>query len=67
MVLRLIKNVPLLKKGRLFLFEIDTGMVWGMKDKNTTFSYPLREELAGYLWLLRTEKGYLRRVKEITK
>ena len=63
MIYRLIKDIPLLRKGKLFHFETETGHIWGMKDKYTTNSYPLREGLSGYLWLLRTEKGYFRKVK----
>lgn len=56
------KEFPYWKKGSLFGFEIDTGVVWGMEDKETTKSYPLRTSLAGYLNLLLSEKGMFRRV-----
>ena len=56
------KEWPYWKKGTMFYFENDTGIVWGMKDKKTTNSYPLRTLLAGYLWLLISEKGLLRKI-----
>ncbi|HDY68064.1 MAG TPA: hypothetical protein ENH85_09755 [Candidatus Scalindua sp.] len=61
-VMVLLKEIPMLKKGKLFYFETETGHVWGMKNKHTTNSYPLRNGLANYLWLLRTEKGYFRKI-----
>jgi hypothetical protein len=54
---------PHWKKGTMFGFESDTGIVWGMKDKETTNSYPLRTPLAGYLWMLLTEKGLFKEIK----
>ena len=62
MTLKLIKDIPMLKKGSIFYFELETGCVWSVIDKKTA-SYPLRQGLAGYLWLLRLEKGYFRKVK----
>ncbi len=53
---------PYWKKGTMFLFDNDTAVVWGMKDKKTTNSYPLRTPLSGYLWMLLTEKGLLKKV-----
>ena len=60
---RLIKDVPILHKG-LFDFEIETGFVYGVDDNGKTAQYPLRNGLADYLWLLKTEKGYFRKVKQ---
>ena len=59
------KEFPYWKKGTMFGFEDDTGIVWGMKDKETTSSYPLRASLSGYLYLLLTEKGLFRKVRYI--
>lgn len=57
------KEFPWWKKGTMFGFEDDTGIVWGMKNKETTDSNPLRAPLAGYLWMLLTEKGLFRKVQ----
>ena len=57
-----LKEWPYWKKGQMFGFENDTGIVWGMEDKETTVTYPLRETLAGYATMLLTEKGLFRRV-----
>ncbi len=58
---RLIKNVPLLRKS-IYFFDTETGHVFG-SYKGKQYEYPLRQGLAGYLWLLRTERGYFRKVK----
>ena len=52
---RLLKDIPMLKKG-LFEFYPESGLVYKPGSE-----YPLRPGLAGYLWLLRTESGYFRR------
>lgn len=53
---------PYWKKGTMFYFENDTGQIWGLEAKKTTNSYPLRKELAKYLWLLLNEKGLFRKL-----
>ena len=59
------KEWPYWKKGTMFGFENDTGIVWGMEDRHTTNSYPLRTPLAGYLWLVKTERNLFRRIKSL--
>ena len=60
-VMRLLKNAPFLKKGTDFVFYDSTAFVhWLDNGKETEF--PLRTGLAGYLWLLMTEKGYFRTI-----
>ena len=64
--LRLVKDVPMFHKG-LFLFIFETNEVyWYDKTSDNPDEPlgPLRHGLAGYLWLLRYEPGYFRRVKE---
>ena len=60
-VFRLIKDVPMLHKG-LFVFYDSTGLVHWIDNGEET-EYPLRNGLAGYLWLLLTEKGYFRHIE----
>jgi hypothetical protein len=56
------KEFPYWRKGKMFGFENDTGIVWGMKNKTMTNSFPLRTPLAGYCWLLLSEKGIFKKV-----
>ncbi len=57
------KEYPHWKKGTMFGFEDDTGVVWGMESKTRTNSYPLRTPLAGYLWMLLTEKNLFQKIR----
>lgn len=57
-------NLPFLQKGSKFTFEDDTGLVYAILDGKVA-EYPLRAGLAGYLWLLLTEKRkYLKEVED---
>jgi hypothetical protein len=60
-VFRLIKDVPMLHKG-IFVFYDRTGHVHWI-DNGKESEYPLRPGLAGYVWLLLTEKGYFRHIE----
>lgn len=57
----LLVELPFLPKGRLFWFDDDTGNVFAVLDGKIA-EYPLRNALAGYLWLLLTEPGYLKKM-----
>lgn len=48
-------DLPFLKKGRSFVFDDDTGHVYAILDGQEA-KFPLRTGLAGYLWLLLTER-----------
>lgn len=57
-VFKLLKELPMLGKGTLFVFYDSSAFVhWIDNGKET--EYPLRTGLAGYLWLLMTEKGMM--------
>ena len=56
---KLLLDLPFLKKGRIFEFDDDTGDVYAIIDDETVDT-PLRSGLAGYLWLLLTEKRYMK-------
>lgn len=58
-------DVPFLNRGDVYYFEMETGHVW-RKHKTEGFIGPLRSGLAGYLWLLTTNRNYMRKVKEPT-
>lgn len=60
--LKLMKELPLFKKGCVYDFEMETGNVY-MVEKGKRAEYPLRSGLAGYLWLLRYSKGFFKFVK----
>ena len=61
--LKLIKDVPLFYKGSVFFFEFDSSAVYRVENGMVNVT-PLRGGLAGYLWLLRYESGYFRKVKD---
>ena len=55
-------DLPFLTKGTLFVFYDSSGHVhWIDNGKET--EYPLRTGLAGYLWLLITEKKYMKLIE----
>jgi len=58
---KLLINLPFLKKGKEFVFDDETGYVYAILDGKQS-DIPLRRGLAGYLWLLMTEKKYLKRI-----
>jgi tRNA 2-selenouridine synthase SelU len=62
-ILRLVKDVPMIRKG-LFKFCNYSSEVYWYDKKEGWSQYSLRQGLAGYLWLLRYEKGYFRKVKD---
>ena len=51
----LIVDLPFLPKGAVYQFDTDTGHVYRVVN-GVPFEFPLRSHLAGYLWLLLTEK-----------
>lgn len=57
---RLLKSIPCVSK-QVFYFDEETGYVFGTDGWGS--GVPLRQGIAGYLWLLRMEPGYFRRVK----
>ena len=55
---RMLKDAkPFLKKGE-YCFYPDSGLVYKPGSE-----YALRPGLSGWLWLLRTEPGWFRRIK----
>lgn len=61
-VFKLMKELPMLHKDTLFIFYDSTGFVHWI-DGGIETEYPLRSGLAGYLWLLLTEKGYFEHIE----
>lgn len=55
----LLVDLPFLKQRRVFAFDDDTGNVFAILD-GVESSYPLRNGLAGYLWLLLTCDEYMK-------
>jgi len=58
-ILKLSKEVPLFTPGAIYYFDFETGHVYRMDHYGEKNDIPLRAPLAGYLWLLMTEPGYL--------
>jgi hypothetical protein len=65
-IFELLINVPFLKKNRRFYFDDSTGDVYAECEKQRA-QYPLRPALAGYLYLLATEKKYMKFVENVTE
>ena len=57
----LVKDVPMLKKGRFVFYDYDARVHWIENGKES--EYPLRAGLSNYLWLLLTEKAYLKHIE----
>ena len=55
-------SIPFLPKGAIYAFVDETGFVYRVND-NIINEYPLRKGLAGYLCLLRSEKGIMKEVQ----
>jgi hypothetical protein len=67
--MRLMVDLPMFTKGRDYVFDDETGLIFAVLD-GTVCDYPLRVGLAGYLWLLRTDNDfgkYFKRVLEVKK
>ncbi len=59
---KLMIDVPFLNKGLIVVMHDRTGEVFWIDDGKKT-EYPLRPGLAGYLWLLCTEKKYMKLIE----
>lgn len=57
-VFKLLKPLPMLTKGTLFVFYDSSAFVHWIDNGEET-QYPLRTGLAGYLWLLMSEPGMM--------
>ena len=60
---RLLVDLPMLTKGTYFVFYEATGNI-NWLNKGVEPEYPLRQGLAGYLWLLRTEREYMKLISK---
>ena len=60
---KLLVNLPFLKKGSIFHFYDEDGNIFAVHNLIES-EYPLRQGLSGYLWLLSTERKYLKRLNE---
>ena len=49
-------DLPYLAKGNKYAFDDETAFVYRIGDDGKPFEYPLRTGLAGYLWLLLTDR-----------
>ena len=56
---KLLKDVPFLPKGTEYIMYDSTGFVHWITGDGKESEYPLRAGLAGYLWLLCTDKKYM--------
>ena len=61
-VYKLTVDIPMLNKETLFVFYDGSGHVYWIDDGRET-DIPLRDGLAGYLWLLRTENKYMKLIE----
>ncbi len=58
---KLLVDLPFLKKGSIFHFYDESAKIFAVYNSIET-EYSLRPGLSGYLWLLLTEKKYLKRL-----
>ena len=49
-------DLPFLPKDAEYAFDDETAHVYRLDDIKKPFEFPLRSGLAGYLWLLLTER-----------
>lgn len=61
-VFKLMIDLPFLSKGTLFAMYDSSAYVHWVDDDGKESEYPLRTGLAGYLWLLCTEKKLMKLV-----
>lgn len=54
------KELPFLAKGTRFAFHDSTGHIHWILESGLESEFPLRSGLAGYLYLLSTEKKYMK-------
>lgn len=50
-------DLPFLPKGAKYAFDDETAHVYRLDENDVPFEFPLRTGLAGYLWLLLTERN----------
>lgn len=61
-VFKLMVDLPFLSKGTTFVFYDSNALVHWI-DEGLETEYPLRPGLAGYLWLLLTERKYMKLIE----
>jgi hypothetical protein len=54
-------DLPFLKQKSQFAFDDDNGNIFMIENQRVA-EYPLRAGLSGYLWLLLTERKYLKKI-----
>jgi len=59
---KLLVKLPFLTKNTMFVFYDSSANVHWIENGKET-QYPLRPGLAGYLWLLMTEKVYMEHIE----
>lgn len=57
---QLLIDVPFLSKGSEYWLYDSTGQVYWIDRKGKISDYPLRQGLAGYIWLLATDPKYVK-------
>ena len=62
-VFKLMIDLPFLEKGTLFAMYDSSAEVHWIDHEAHESTYPLRPGLAGYLWLLCTEKKYMKFIR----
>ena len=62
-VFKLMVDLPFLKKGILYAMYDSSADVHWIDHENNESTYPLRPGLAAYLWLLCTERKYMKQIE----
>ena len=59
-LMQLRRKAPLFELGSFYAFHYDSGNVYRTDEEGKPWEYPLRKELSGYLWLLKSEENYFK-------
>lgn len=52
---KLLIDIPLFAKNSIYLFDFENDYIYFVGNTGIISEFPLRESLAGYLWLLLSE------------
>lgn len=55
-------SLPFFHQGTIYAFDYDSKNVWRCNENGSLFDYPLREELSGYLWMIKDDFTYIKEI-----
>ena len=60
--MKMLISLPFFNQGSIYAFDYESENVWRCNDDNSLFDYPLRDELSGYLWMIKDNFVYMKEV-----